>query len=174
MTQRNRVMTPRKRRLWTNSEVTFALSTAGAAGTAFHILSTPFVAKTGRAHVQGDTLAHVWLKGGWTMSTAGDSGNVSAFIGTMWVPNNLLGSDMPDLLTHDGDLQLYDSRGMKEGITTQSVLGDISTVDIESAGQRKAPYAGGGIEVRMFAQIRRAPSSGAIEFIGEATCLWLI
>ena len=170
------VRTPRKERLWTTATVQLTLSSAGVAGSNSNNLSTPFVTKAGRQLLKGDTLAHTWLKGVWTQSAAGDSSRERVHLGILFHPTGLDAIDFPDLSVHDGDLQLHDSRGLREPLVIQDpmVTPQMATVDIESAGQRMVRASGAATTLSIVGQTVVAPSAGSFEFTGACTCLWLI
>ncbi len=175
-TTRARVSTPRKERVWTSSQVQFALSVAGQPGTAFLDLGGALVAKLLRSLSKGDTISHLWVKGVWTQSAAGDSSREFLALGIGFFTTDLLTTDMPDLFTREGNLPLHDVRGLREPLALQDamVTPQLATVDIESSGQRTVPYSGPGVQLRMYAQTLNAPSAGSFEFTGAVTCLWLV
>ncbi len=176
-TRRARVVTPRKRRVWTGGSVDLVLGTAGVPGTSpTPTMNTAFLNKVGRNYTPGDTLAHTWLKGLWSQSAAGDSSKEILSIGVAFMPLLIDAADFPDLFDHDGDLQLHDSRGFLEPTTLQTPMQPIqlATVDIESAGMRTVPSGGGVWTLFCFGQTTNAPSAGSFEFHGAFTQLWLI
>ncbi len=178
MTQRNtrtRTTTPRKNRVWTTSPIDLAISAGGTAGQQFDVVSSSFIAKVGRALARGDTLAHSWLKGVWTQSAAGDSSFERLYLGLGFYPTQIGASEFPDLSDHDGDWQMHDARGFREGVTVQAVFipSELAAVNIESAGQRMVPRSGDDYRLSMVGQSDNNPSAGSFEFSGALTLLWL-
>jgi len=175
MTQRNRPITPRKKRIWTTSNLSLSISSSGAGGqVASTALRTDLFAKLGR-DIAPCTLAHVWAKGAWRQSAAGDSS--FEFLGfgiTTIYPVGISVSTIPDLLSHDGDWQTHDVRAFREGITTQSPMipGELAVIDIESSGQRRITRATD--DVFVVARSLNTPSAGSFELQLSVTALWLI
>ena len=176
MTTRNRLMTPRKRRGWTCTEISFAINAGGTGGTVLASVGPDFRGKFDRDFIRGDTLGHTWLKGVWTQSAAGDQSRDSLYLGIAFFTSATDANDLPDLREHDGNLQLHDARGFREPTTLQTPMVPIqlATVDIESAGQRSVPSGGQAYDLVCFGMSNTAPSAGSFEFQGVLTCLWLL
>ena len=176
MTIRNRMITKRKNRLWVTSDISFALGTGGLVGiTGVATPTTDFITKSGREMLRSDTVGHSWLKGVWTQSTDGDSSRERLSLGLGFFSPLIDTGDFPLVEDHDGDWQMHDSRGFREpsgAVQLPMVPQQLATVDIESAGQRSA--MGAGMALFMVAQTQTIPSSGAFEFQGSLTVLWLI
>ena len=176
MTTRNRVVTPRKARIWTSWCVSLNVSFGGQGNG--DLDTTPglaFEVKTGRNLLRSDTLAHTWIKGLWSASAAGDSSQECLYLAVGFMPRLTDAADVPDLEAHDGDWQLHDGRSFLHPVTTQTPMIPIqlATIDIESAGQRTAPATGNAYQLFVYAQSKNTPSSGSFECRIAATQLWL-
>ncbi len=166
-------MPDRKTRLWTTE---FVNESPGASPSQEN-LSTEFRTKTGREHLPGDTVAHLYVKGLWSQSAAGDSSAEELGIGIGFYPSAMDAIDFPSVLDHDGDWVLHDVRGFIEPTTLQTPLVPIqlAAVDIESRGQRTVPRGGSAYSLWFVTEsFNGAPSSGSFEFRGAVTILWLL
>ena len=171
-----RVVTPRKRRGWTASDVTLTIGAGGQAGQQRNTIGVNFRSKFDRDFMPGDTVGYSWLKGLWSQSAAGDSSREHLYLGLGFATTGAIASDLPDLTLHNGDLQLHDGRGLKEPTTLQTPMVPIqlATIDIESAGQRKVPAGGAAYELNLYGASQNSPSAGSFEFTGVLVILWLL
>jgi len=172
--RRPRMQTPRKDRLWTTSACNLDLDTALQREATAQI-GVDFRLKTGREFLKSDTLAHTWVKGGYSQDTIGDAGTENVALGIGFFPRAMLFANLPQILLHEGDWQLHDARALREVLVAQTPMQppELSYFDIESAGQRSVPSAM-AYEPLFVAAIRSAPSAGLVELRCMVTCLWLI
>ena len=174
MSNRNRMVTPRKGRAWVTSNVQLSLVT-GLLSVGSPQISTDFRAKMGREHLKSDTLAHTWVHGFYFQSTAGNASPEFVAFGIGWFPTAMNVANFPPVLTHDGDWQLHDARQLLEGQSaTDSMLPrEQSSFNLESAGQRSCPGAR-SYDVFVVAESGSTPSAGTFELKLAVTTLWLI
>jgi len=166
-------MPDRKERVWVTENISEALSTTAQS---IQSLTLVFETKVGRKLAKGDTLSHTWFKGLWSQSAAGDSSAEQLAFGIGFYPSLMDAGDFPNVLAHQGDWQMHDSRGFLEPETLQTpmVPQQLATLDIESRGQRAVPKSGSGYNLFLVAQSLVAPSAGSFELRGSLTMLWLV
>ena len=175
MANRN-VRTPRKTRLWVTSRAVVTLVAVGQAGQAQFDLSAGFITKTGRELTKGDTLAHSWIKGHWSLNIVGTPTVRSmCCLAISFEPRLIDAIDFPNIAAHDGDLQLHDARVLQEGVAAGDVMlpPQLAAVDIESSGQRSVPAGGNAYSLFLNSQITNI-GGGQVSFLGSVTTLWLI
>ena len=171
-------MTPRKTRLWVTTNIALSVSAAGIAGQGIDAtMGTDFEAKSGRTMTKGDTLAHTWVKGAWSQSSTGDTTIETVAFGIMFAPEAMDSIDFPLMIDHSGDLQLHDSRSLREnnGVAADFMRPvQLAIIDIESAGQRSVPFAGVDVGLFVIGGTQTTPSAGNFTLEVAVTALWLL
>jgi len=166
-------MPDKKNAVWTTLNLQLS---PGAAVVASDISDT-FTAKVDRELSPGDTVSHIWVKGVWTQSAAGDSSKELLAFGIGFYPRATDAIDFPAVIDHTGDWVLHDARGFIEPLTLQTpmVPQQLATIDIESRGQRSVPRGGAAYSLFAVAASRNGvPSAGAFELVAAVTILWLV
>jgi len=173
---RNRTVTPRKKRMWTTDAFQISL-TAGTGGPGSGILTNvtgEYTLGSGRMVGQGLTAAHVFLKGFLRNAAASSPIPFTVCSGLAVFSENIDALDMPKIAIHEGDWFLHDGRTVREPTGTQifpqpeHLIG--AFYDLESRAQRKLPRR----DSRVFFYMEKDVSTeNAVAFDFVVTILWL-
>ncbi len=176
MRNRSRMMTPRKRRLWTqqSGDISLAAALVNTASQGTINLGAEFLTQSGLATLNGVTLARVYAKGLITEADASTPTLFTVGFGVQQVPLDAAATSLPSVMQHQGKPLLSWLSRVLEGTSsrTSGILEPFQAqlLEAESKAQRKIEGTDYGISLV-------AAKDGATEQIVivslAVTCLWL-
>ena len=175
-TNRSRMITPRKRRLWVTAQHAMTLTVTGVGGQAVSTgITNNFRTVSSREFLQGDTMARTYVRG-LALSTAGLANNVLSIpiaMGIGWYADGIDAGDFPRLDQHEGNWALHEVIPLAQNTIAGPLHGlDRGFFSFDSEGQRTCPA--NGMEVKIVLELVQNSPSASIGVNFMTTTLFLI